>query len=47
MGQRKATAFDEAYNTLIKVHDEGTYLEINKDSLNYKVKYCNMSKLVN
>jgi len=44
--KKPTTAFEEAYNALLSIHDEGTYLEISEKELKYKIKYCNMSTLI-
>lgn len=40
------TRFDEAYQSLLDVHNEGTYYEIDSKDLTYKIKYSNMTTLI-
>lgn len=40
------TSFDQAYQSLLDNHNEGTYLEVDTHDLTYKIKYSNMNTLI-
>jgi hypothetical protein len=43
---KNKTSFDEAYQSLLDNHNEGTYLELDSNKLTYKIKYANMNSLI-